>query len=242
MIKAIETVYNGYRFRSRLEARWAVFFDAIGIRYEYEPEGFQTDDGTKYLPDFYLPELETYVEVKPENAFEIKMIDDGVEFPKDFSKYAYAGKAITQDMGKMFLIVFGDPYHAFPRPENGKEEMKSHLFYVGECATHLIMRIANKQNGGKKFYCTSQDGKEKDCSKCEYWNNIMTHSFPVFIAEDTFLVSTSGVIREHIIPFDLAIDSSKIMQKWKPFLDAALKARQARFEHGETPTINRRNY
>ena len=32
-IKAIETRYNGYRFRSRTEARWAVFFDAFGIRY-----------------------------------------------------------------------------------------------------------------------------------------------------------------------------------------------------------------
>jgi hypothetical protein len=27
-IQAIETVYRGHRFRSRLEARWAVFFDA----------------------------------------------------------------------------------------------------------------------------------------------------------------------------------------------------------------------
>ena len=33
MIKAIDTVYNGYKFRSRLEARWAVFFDEIGIEY-----------------------------------------------------------------------------------------------------------------------------------------------------------------------------------------------------------------
>ena len=32
-MKAIETEYNGYRFRSRLEARWAVFFDALGIEY-----------------------------------------------------------------------------------------------------------------------------------------------------------------------------------------------------------------
>ena len=56
-IKAIETEYNGYRFRSRLEARWAVFFDAAKIKYEYEPEGFELADGTRYLPDFYLPEL-----------------------------------------------------------------------------------------------------------------------------------------------------------------------------------------
>ena len=36
-INPIETVYNGYRFRSRLEARWAVFFDEAAIPYEYKP-------------------------------------------------------------------------------------------------------------------------------------------------------------------------------------------------------------
>lgn len=64
-IKPIETVYNGYRFRSRLEARWAVFFDAACIKYEYESEGFELSDGTRYLPDFYLPDYDWYVEVKP---------------------------------------------------------------------------------------------------------------------------------------------------------------------------------
>ncbi len=51
-IKPIETIYNGYRFRSRLEARWAVFLDSLGVKYEYEPEGFELPDGTRYLPDF----------------------------------------------------------------------------------------------------------------------------------------------------------------------------------------------
>lgn len=31
-VKSIETVYNGYQFRSRLEARVAVLFDALGIK------------------------------------------------------------------------------------------------------------------------------------------------------------------------------------------------------------------
>ena len=53
-IKAIETYYKGYRFRSRLEARWAVFFDAAGIKYEYEPEGFDLGGGLYYLPDFRI--------------------------------------------------------------------------------------------------------------------------------------------------------------------------------------------
>jgi len=73
-IGAIETVYDGYRFRSRLEARWAVFFKAAGIRYIYEPECFRLSSGELYLPDFYLPDVNMrttedmggiYVEAKP---------------------------------------------------------------------------------------------------------------------------------------------------------------------------------
>lgn len=69
-IKAIETQYKGYRFRSRLEARYAVFFDALGIKWEYEPEGYQLPDGTRYLPDFWLPTFGggMFVEVKPKGG------------------------------------------------------------------------------------------------------------------------------------------------------------------------------
>lgn len=63
-MKAIETVYKGYRFRSRLEARWAVFFDKFGIEWIYEPEGFDLGEIGWYLPDFYLPETQWFVEVK----------------------------------------------------------------------------------------------------------------------------------------------------------------------------------
>lgn len=63
MIKAIPTRYKGYHFRSRLEARWAVFFDALGIKWEYEPEGFELPNGERYLPDFLLDGC-LYAEVK----------------------------------------------------------------------------------------------------------------------------------------------------------------------------------
>jgi hypothetical protein len=63
MIKAIETRYAGCRFRSRLEARWAVFFDALKIGWEYEPEGFELPSG-RYLPDFRLPDAGAWVEIK----------------------------------------------------------------------------------------------------------------------------------------------------------------------------------
>lgn len=63
-IKPIETIYKGHRFRSRLEARFAVFFDYMGIRYIYEPEGYDLGNGIKYLPDFYLPDADQFFEVK----------------------------------------------------------------------------------------------------------------------------------------------------------------------------------
>lgn len=66
-VKAIRTRYSGILFRSRLEARWAVFFDALGIAWEFEAEGYELEDGTQYLPDFWLPKFSggVYVEIKP---------------------------------------------------------------------------------------------------------------------------------------------------------------------------------
>lgn len=66
MLKAIQTRYKGHYFRSRLEARWAVFFDAIGIKWEYEKEGFELGRAGRYLPDFWLPSWKAWVEIKPE--------------------------------------------------------------------------------------------------------------------------------------------------------------------------------
>ena len=61
-IKAIPTTYAGVRFRSRLEARWAAFFDLCGWSWDYEPIDL---DG--WAPDFILkfPIADIYVEVKP---------------------------------------------------------------------------------------------------------------------------------------------------------------------------------
>jgi len=73
-IKAIQTRYKGYHFRSRLEARWAVFFDALEIEWAYEEEGFEntTSFGTeRYLPDFRLGKKNSglFVEVKGDNSW-----------------------------------------------------------------------------------------------------------------------------------------------------------------------------
>jgi len=64
-LKVIQTEYKGYRFRSRLEARWAVFFDRLGMPFLYEPEGFDLN-GHWYLPDFKCGVAEgCWVEIKP---------------------------------------------------------------------------------------------------------------------------------------------------------------------------------
>jgi hypothetical protein len=92
MVKAIDTEYNGYRFRSRLEARWAVFFNSLRIKYRYEIEGFDLD-GVYYLPDFWLPHIVPelsadgwglWVEIKPLpiNDDELKKVVSLVEKTK----------------------------------------------------------------------------------------------------------------------------------------------------------------
>ena len=98
VIKPIETVYSGYRFRSRLEARWAVFFDVMKIKYEYEMEGYDLGDGVYYLPDFYLPDLDVFVEIKPHKHININDVEklSGFCMHVGFS-------------GRRFLLIIGTP-------------------------------------------------------------------------------------------------------------------------------------
>lgn len=57
----IATEYAETQFRSRLEARWASFFDTIGWRWTYEPI-----DAEGYIPDFLIHgERPLFVEVGP---------------------------------------------------------------------------------------------------------------------------------------------------------------------------------
>lgn len=69
-MKAHPTLYNGVLFRSRLEARWAAFFDLCKIEWQYEPvdlHGWTPDFRLKFLcghsdcPDYHT----LFVEVKP---------------------------------------------------------------------------------------------------------------------------------------------------------------------------------
>ena len=68
LVREIE--YQGYVFRSKAEAKWAFFLDALEIEYFYEPDTFTlttaAGKGVNYLPDFLLSEQNVFVEVKLE--------------------------------------------------------------------------------------------------------------------------------------------------------------------------------
>ena len=103
MIKAIPTRYKGYHFRSRLEARWAVFFDALNIEWQYEPEGFELPNGERYLPDFYLQGMGVWVDIKPvlpQTPTGLRMTWDNV-----YQKL----ETIAMDRGESAAILTGDP-------------------------------------------------------------------------------------------------------------------------------------
>lgn len=69
MIKPIETAAYGRLFRSRHEARVACFLQHLGVKWEYEPQGFELPSG-RYLPDFKVyyhdrPAEWFWIECKP---------------------------------------------------------------------------------------------------------------------------------------------------------------------------------
>jgi hypothetical protein len=134
VIKAIETEYSGHRFRSRLEARWALFFDTLKIAWEYEPEGFELATGEKYLPDFFLPKFHDYdaglwVEVKPHGGDFSKAREFAtsgkkillLEGPPATKAFLLAGDTCSYQPGEIFetSVCFAEKY--IPEGRNGNE-------------------------------------------------------------------------------------------------------------------------
>lgn len=109
-IKPIETRAYGHRFRSRLEARWAVAFTEAGITWQYEPEGFDLGEVGFYLPDFWLPKVSMWAEVKPDRPTD-----------QELRKVA----ALVNQSGKPCLLLIGQPAaHAYWAVEPGTPDPK----------------------------------------------------------------------------------------------------------------------
>jgi hypothetical protein len=95
-IAAIPTTYRGRRYRSRLEARWAAFFDLLEWRHEYEPF-----DLGGWSPDFLLPDFGALVEIKPAQEFPRDV------FRKMHNTCAANGMFEGEDPAVRGLMLFG---------------------------------------------------------------------------------------------------------------------------------------
>lgn len=97
-MKALNTPYRGFLFRSRLEARWAYFWDQMGVEWEYEAEAYDLGD-IRYLPDFRLPTRRLWVEIKGE----VRDDQAGLRFIKQCS-------ALAAQSACPVVLCFHDPY------------------------------------------------------------------------------------------------------------------------------------
>lgn len=98
-IKAIPTRYAGVNFRSRLEARWAAFFDLCGWKWEYEPFDLEG-----WCPDFLLKgKRRALIEVKPIEF-------DGSDNALIRQAKSYAKKAFDTARRFRWPEEFGIPY------------------------------------------------------------------------------------------------------------------------------------
>ena len=148
------TWYNNYYFRSKLEAKWAVFFDLMKIRWEYEPEAFICADGSQYTPDFYLPHVflrdekrGLYLEIKPSSF-------DGDD--------TYIKRISSSLKDRQLVLLVGDPMEAVLNVhinENRHEQLcpwwdnYSVLIYCEDC--HTVKFVFDE---GNYYFCPTCKG------------------------------------------------------------------------------------
>ena len=149
--RPIQTLYNGYRFRSRLEARWAVFFDRNDKRYVYESEGYQLPSGP-YLPDFFFPDAfpggDAFLEVKPASSLPTSHFEfsartratsigglrrrpirsDGM--PREIVQACEMTAALKLAPGA-FVVVYGDPVDVLCYGDGGSVCIDEHGLTTG---------------------------------------------------------------------------------------------------------------
>lgn len=214
-VKPIETEYNGYRFRSRLEARWAVFFDAMHIEYDYEPEGFVGFDDVKYLPDFYLPAENLYVEVKGSDE----------QLESDWDKLTCAIDYNSTPVSNGLLILGKIPSPEFDDTET---PVFSYLWWhEGVVCDYAAFSCDPATDTGKVL--RGMNAIHEDLLK------------RLEVRDTRYRLDSSAVGCEmpgNVTTCErLVCDTSIPTSHQYHVMDALEKARQARFEHGEKPTV-----
>ena len=195
-IKPIQTRYKGYNFRSRLEARWAIFFDLIGFKWEYETEGYDLGRVGYYLPDFVVSTLNNRKYV-----YEIK--------PRDSAEGEEKLKLLTKDHEIFYYgcVLHGDPVDAILN-----HVLNGEFIICPRCG-----RIQYGSGYSDGLYCDTCDfetssggGNPEEESKIFIGINYYPH-------------------KGDILLHDKSLEKFNLM-----IMNAAYKARSARFEHGES--------
>ena len=158
ILKAIPREYKGVEYRSTTESKVAEIFDKYGTKFIYEPEGYSLN-GMLYIPDFYLPEIKTFVEVKGP-------IDSDISKPRALLESLH--ESLTEDKKRdywwlpeyMVVIIYSDG--TFFSACDSDEDIKSQrvLQY-----THLYFANCFKCN--KKYFVLCEKGY--NCRACGHY-------------------------------------------------------------------------
>jgi hypothetical protein len=111
---ALTTVYRGTTFRSRTEARWAVFFDHMGLPWLYEPKTVTLPSGSVYIPDFL-------VNYGGGNFqwFEVKATEEDIP-EKDFDKIA----EFDANVASIYILDGWPRFDVFMHPDTYRQEFR----------------------------------------------------------------------------------------------------------------------
>lgn len=146
IISAIPTTYNGITFRSQIESKFACCCDKLNIKWQYEPKHFiLKKSATKYTPDFYLPELKLWVEIKG------IIMDEHINILKELSEELNEESMIVSSTNSYYIEKWKD-----------KDEIK----YDTWLDNAVIFGLCSKCNS--IFFC-GQCGDYR-CRNCEYHN------------------------------------------------------------------------
>ena len=172
MQRAIETRYKQRLFRSRLEARYAVLFDALEIKWDYEPEGFDLGGGLWYLPDFFLHMPASTVEARkyPGAGYwaEIKGKDPTEAEKHKFSllckQTGHSGYIFTGSPGEGRTFRCNRPGHQNPNVGKVYEEGMGEQHSVFNLKWNAAINLCSPIYGSKGFSNTFDTARARALS------------------------------------------------------------------------------
>ena len=209
----IETEYRGYRFRSRLEARWAVAFDHLGVEWKYETEGYHIGhEARPYLPDFWLPVLGAWAEVKGDPLrLDQTLMDDAVSLR--------SGLPGQDPFGEKNMLILGD------------------IPPCDEPLAYTHWMVSRTTYAPCESFCACNDARWSQFTLRSFPAAVLLD----FRAKGTAVKSPGALIiqigRSTLRPPEDVVTPERhsFVLADRKVLDAFKAARSARFEHGEKP-------